>query len=73
MNRMADGTPRLTCYCCDSPLVRAGDKPDVRWMRHGDRYCVACDDVVPREQLVDGWPAGPWPCPRHRRAPKGGA
>jgi hypothetical protein len=71
MTRSAEASRGLTCYCCGSPLVRAGDVPDVRWMRSGDRYCSACDHVIAREQLIDGWPTSRWPCPRHRAVSKG--
>jgi hypothetical protein len=63
----------MTCYCCGSPLARASDVPDVRWMRYGDRYCGQCEHVVSREQLVDGWPTERWRCLLHRDAPKGDA
>jgi hypothetical protein len=47
-------------------LLRASHKPDARWMRHGDRYCSECELVIPREQLVEGWPVERVPCPKHR-------
>jgi len=55
----------MTCYCCGSPLVRAADIPDARWLRNGDRYCAECERVIPREQLTDGWPAARRPCGKH--------
>jgi len=64
----------MTCFCCTQPLVRASDIPDARWLRQGDLWCVRCELVVWREQLVDGWPAERCPCSRHRdRGTKGGS
>jgi hypothetical protein len=58
----------VNCYCCERDLVRAADRPAVRWMRQGDLYCRNCDLLIRREQLVDDWPAERLPCPKHRTA-----
>jgi hypothetical protein len=63
----------MTCYCCRGELVRAADKPEVRWMRHGDLYCGECTLVIRREQLVDGWPMDRVLCKKHRTPTTKGA
>jgi len=40
------------CVCCGSELLRARDLPETRrWLRAGDRACIHCDWVFPRELL----------------------
>lgn len=55
--------------------MRATHIPDARWLRPGDVYCRACDLVLRREHLVDGWPTERTPCRKHQEAvgPKGAA
>jgi hypothetical protein len=56
----------MTCVCCAKTLVRATDIPEARWLRPGDLYCRACELIVWREELVDGWPADRARCEKHR-------
>lgn len=44
----------MICVCCGSELARARDLPETRgWLRAGDRLCIHCDWVFPRELLGD--------------------
>lgn len=42
----------MTCACCGAELARARDLPETRgWLRAGDRVCINCGWVYPRELI----------------------